>query len=88
MPTSHQRIDLAHLVAQVFSHRLGRPIRPELLEQVILVRQGFCWGWSYRYQELVATYICGERHIHVAQHQDDHPETTLVPLPERGRAAA
>ncbi len=88
MQTSAQRTDLAQLVARVFSERLGRNVRAEYLEQVILVRDGFCWGWSYRYQELVATYICGERHIHVAQRQDEQDETTLIPLPSEHRAAA
>ncbi len=88
MRISHHRTDLARLVAQVFSQRLGRSIRPEYLEQVILVRDGFCWGWSYRYQELVATYICGERHIHVGPQHPEQNETTLVPLPEEHRAAA
>ena len=88
MPSSPQRTDLAELVARVFSRRLGHRIRPEFLEQVILVRDGFCWGWSYRYQELTATYICGENHIHLAAgHADASEAPVLLPLELQQRAA-
>ena len=84
MKAHPQRTQLARIVAEEFSRRLQRVVRPEYLEQVILIRHGYCWGWSYRFGELVATYVCEEGRLHIAQ-QDQSP--VILPL-SRDRHAA
>jgi len=84
MELNAQRTQLAQLVAQEFSRLLGRSVRPEYLEQVILIRDGFCWGWSYRFGDLVATYICEENTLHVSQ---EPKQPGAVPLVRKLKAA-